>query len=148
MQNPFSSYWTTRQGASLGFFVMCVLVLAGCARPTGLDAVRSDAWLRAERNLPMTNFAQVQKALFEHARLCGSAPSFALIPRGTNEAVLTYALDNPPQRQRTVLVDLQQISTWDGLRIRAQAYASFAVGEDVVQQVFDAVLDPAACPSL
>jgi len=148
MKNPFSSYWTTRQGASLGFFTMFALVLAGCAGSAALDAVRSDAWLRAERYLPMTNFAQVQKALFEHARLCGSAPSFALSPRGTNEAVLTYALDNPPQRQRTVWVDLQQITARDGLRIHAKAYASFKVGEDVVKQVFDAVLDPAACPSI
>jgi len=93
----------------------------------------------------MTNFAQVQKALFEHARLCGSAPSFALSPRSTNEAVLTYALDNPPQRQRTVLVDLQQITGWDGLLIHAKAYASFEVGQDVVEQVFAAVLNPEQC---
>jgi len=163
------------------------LLLAGCAAPTTVASLRSDGLLRGERRLPLTSYAQVQKALFEHARVCGralttsqsaslaargevkrgshfmepkapqtgggEAPTarsgfftFALDARSTTEATVVYALDDPPQLQRTVLVDLRQVYGWNGLQILAKAYAGHQVGTDGVEHVFAAMLDPATCP--
>jgi len=122
-----------------------LLALAGCAAITTTASLREAKFLRDERRLPMTH-AQVQKALLQHERLCGQGPTFSLLARHTNEATIVHALTDPPQLHRTVLVDLQQVYGWDGLRVVAKAYANFQVSDDEVKQVFAAVLDPASCP--
>jgi len=125
----------------------CLLLLAlvGCATVTTTASLREANYLRDERRLPMTH-AQVQKALLQHARLCGPGPTFALDARNTNEATIVQLLSDPPQIHRTVLIDLQQVYGWDGLRVVAKAYATFQVSDDEVKQVFTAVLNPASCP--
>jgi len=126
---------------------LLALLLAGCAAPTTVASLRADSLLRGERRLPLTTYAQVQKALFEHARACGRAPEFSLHPRNSSEAMVVYALDDPPQIQRTVLVDMQQVVGWNGEQILARAYAGHQIRADVVEQVFAAILDPTTCPA-
>jgi len=125
--------------------VLMSLAMVGCVASLTTDSLRDASLLRDERRLPMTH-AQVQKALLQHARLCGQGPTFALHARSTNEATILHALTDPPQIHRTVLVDLQQVYGWDGFRMVAKAYANFQVSDDEVNQVFAAVLDPASCP--
>jgi len=125
--------------------VLMPLVMVGCAASTTIDALREASLLRDERRLPMTH-AQVQKALLQHERLCGRGATFALHARNTNEATVVQTFSDPPQVHRTVLVDMQQVYGWDGLRMVAKAYANFQVSDDEVNQVFAAVLDPASCP--
>jgi len=125
--------------------VLMPLVIAGCATSTTIDSLRDASLLRDERRLPMTH-AQVQKALLQHARLCGQGPTFALHAHHTNEATIVQTLSDPPQLHRTVLVELQQVYGWDGFRLAAKAYATFSVSDAEVNQVFAAVLDPASCP--
>jgi len=125
--------------------LLCALWLAGCTTATNtVSSLQNDALLRAERRFSMTH-AQVQKALFEHERRCGRGPVFALSPRSTNEATVVYALEDPPQRQRTVLIVLQQATGWNGLLMTARAYAGFQVSQEQVERVFSAIHDPQTC---
>jgi len=123
-----------------------LLVLAGCTASRTVSSLRDASLLRHERRLSLTH-AQVQRALFEHQRLCGRAPEFALNAHSVNEATVTYAFDHPPQLNRTVLVDLQQVYGWDGLRLAARAYASLQVTQDEIERVFQAMLNPTVCPA-
>src|SRR3546814_2593271 len=68
-----------------------ITILAGCAAaPSGvsIDDVRSPAYFRGERTIPLT-FAKIQMALFKHEAACGTSAKLVLEPRETNYATIT-----------------------------------------------------------
>ena len=133
--------------------LMALLTLAGCATDaTGLRVVdlRDPKFFRTERTIPMT-FPKIQMALFKHQNACGSAPEFAMDPRETNYATI---IDKPADAEgfeQAVLVDVvqYQATMMEDPRSRARVYTYYAdtATERRINQLFDAILHPEACPA-
>ncbi|NYT86643.1 hypothetical protein [Pollutimonas harenae] len=144
-----------------GVALLALLTLAGCANNTnGIRAadLRSDAYFRTERVLPMT-FPQIQMALFKHEAACGSAPKFALEPGQTALARLSDEPLGSTDRREIIVADLMHFRSSDvggwmapdedrNYRTRAKVYSYYA-GSEIdtrIEQLFRAITHPQACP--
>src|SRR3546814_2177225 len=87
-----------------------ITILAGCAAaPSGvsIDDVRSPAYFRGERTIPLT-FAKIQMALFKHEAACGTSAKLVLEPRETNYATITQ-MPQPSARSEEHTSELQSL---------------------------------------
>jgi hypothetical protein len=129
-----------------------VALLAACASGgTGLRAsdLRDPAYFRSERTIPLT-FPKIQMALFKHQAACGTLFKFAMDPRETAYATITYKPAGTESYERAVLADLvqYQASMFEEARVKMRVYTYYAddESEQRVAQLFDAIARPGVCP--
>ena len=124
---------------------MSVATLAGCAagRPSvRLSDLQTDIHVRDQRHLKM-DFPKIQMALFEHQRVCGSAPTFAVDSNDPSRATITLKMRPGAGWGHTVLVDLTFLSD---LTVKATTYSYYAGVDKQVAQIFAAIAHPKVCP--
>lgn len=127
------------------------LVLAGCGSTverSPFDDLRAERFLRTERTVFMT-FPQIQQALFKHQAACGVIYTFALEPRETSYATITYQPDPALQGEEPVLVDMVWYQgTWrNDERVKTKVYTPYdnSIISRRITALFDALGKPEQC---
>ncbi|NLY26879.1 MAG: hypothetical protein GX049_04935 [Alcaligenaceae bacterium] len=137
--------------------VASMLVAAGCATTgTAPDSQRAqladEQNFRTERVL-FTTFPQIQQALFKHELACGVTYRFALEPRETSYASITYQPSDADIKQRgeaPLLATLvwYQPSFRQEERVKLAVYSQYANSavDQRIQYLLAALERPTQCP--
>jgi hypothetical protein len=128
-----------------------VLLLAGCAASSSrspFDDLRHERNLRTERTVYLT-FPQIQQALFKHQAACGVTYTFALEPRETSYATITFMPDASMPDETPVLVELvwYQGSWRNDERAKTKVYTAYdnSTVSRRINALFDALAKPQQC---
>src|SRR3546814_666570 len=129
-----------------------ITILAGCAAaPSGvsIDDVRSPAYFRGERTIPLT-FAKIQMALFKHEAACGTSAKLVLEPRETNYATITQMPQPSASYEQAIVLELTQYqrSMMADERSKAKIYSYYADNDTKkrIEQLFGSITHPEVCP--
>lgn len=127
------------------FLLSGVLVLSACAaQPAGLNvnALESERYLVTERRRLPIDFAEVQKNLFEHQRLCGQTYTFQMVPRESSFARVVYQPEGTSGWENAVVLSMVRLHN-RSINVKAYSYYSGQLGR--VQQMFSAFMKPESC---
>lgn len=122
-----------------------MLMLAGCAASQAglrLNDLRTSDYLRIERTVPFTSFANIQMALFKHQAACGGDITFTASPRNASYAIVSNHTPPAADWRNTIVIDL---TLMEASPVRARAYSYHAGTEAQIQQMFNAMVRPGVC---
>jgi len=143
----------SRQGrlAISTFLVSALALLAGCASgPQGLrqSDLRNPSYFRGEYVIPVS-FPQLQMALFQHERACGSAPKFSLDKNQTSYATMVAMPEPSPTYEHAVLIDFVQYKpnylAENRVKAKAYSYYSDRATLDRIDWAIKPITQPGVC---